>query len=197
MPNASGGSYRANSVAALAFTGSGPESAVTDVEQRHAARGAPSRFTVSEVSSPADHDDLLARRGYERGADHLTLAKEVAGSSLSPPADVAMMREPTQTWLDIYLAGLSPDRRKVAPRLLGRPARPAHLFRLHAHRTAHQLRPLTGISFEIIVPGRLWLPIPSSLPGWCSPLRFSGLIHQLLCLEIIREGISDLVPGKV
>src|SRR5689334_1454754 len=77
---ASGGSLRANSVAALAFTGSDPESAVTDVEQRYAARRAPSRFTVAEVSAPADLDALLARRGYERGADHFTLAKDIAGS---------------------------------------------------------------------------------------------------------------------
>ena len=120
---ASGGSFRANSVAALAFTGSDPESAVTDVEQRYAARGAPSRFTVSEVSAPADLDALLARRGYERGADHLTLAKDIAARIVSPPADVAMMQEPTQLWLDIYLAGLSPDRREIAPRLLaGLPA---------------------------------------------------------------------------
>jgi len=120
---ASGGSFRANSVAALGFTGSDPESAVTDVEQRYASRDAPSRFTVSEVSSPADLDDILARRGYERSADHFTLAKDIAASSVSPPADVAMTQEPTQAWLDIYLAGLSPDRREVAPRILaGLPA---------------------------------------------------------------------------
>ena len=115
---ASGGSFRANSVAALAFTGSDPDATVTDVERRYASRGAPSRFTVSEVSAPGDLDAILARRGYERGADHFTLAKDIAGESVSPPADVVMTREPRADWLDIYLAGLSADRRDVAPRIL-------------------------------------------------------------------------------
>jgi N-acetylglutamate synthase len=116
--SASGGSYRANSIAALAFTGADPETAITDVEQRYASRGAPSRFTVSEVSAPANLDAILARRGYERGADHFTLAKDIARGGVSPPADVVMMREPRADWLDIYLAGLSSDRRDVAPRIL-------------------------------------------------------------------------------
>ena len=132
---ASGGSFRANSVAALAFTGSDPERAVTDVEQRYASRDAPSRFTVSEVSSPADIDDILARRGYERGADHLTLARDIAGGSLSPPADVVMMREPRADWLDIYLAGLSSDRRDAAPRILaGLPPQRAYFGCMRAGR---------------------------------------------------------------
>jgi ribosomal protein S18 acetylase RimI-like enzyme len=120
---ASGGSYRANSVAALAFTGSNPDEAITKVEQRYAARDVPSRFTVSDASVPADLDAILARRGYERGADHLTLAKDISGSRVSQPTDVVTMQEATPAWLDIYLAGLSPDRREVAPRLLaGLPA---------------------------------------------------------------------------
>jgi N-acetylglutamate synthase len=115
---ASGGSLRANSVAALAFTGGDPHAAISAVELLYEAKGAPCRFTVSEASAPADLDALLAVRGYERGEDHVTMAKDIAGSTVQFPADVTVMREPTSDWLDIYLAGLRGDRRAVAPRLL-------------------------------------------------------------------------------
>jgi ribosomal protein S18 acetylase RimI-like enzyme len=115
---ASGGSLRANSVAALAFTGNDPDSAAVAVERLYEAKGVPCRFTVSEVSAPADLDARLARRGYERGEDHLTLAKDIAGSTTPLPVDVAMMRDATPDWLDIYLAGLSGNRRAAAPQLL-------------------------------------------------------------------------------
>jgi N-acetylglutamate synthase len=115
---ASGGSQRANSVAALAFSGNDPDAAVAAIERLYAAKGAPCRFTVSEVSAPADLDARLARRGYDRGEDHLTLAKNIAGGAVQSPADVVAMPAPTPEWLDIYLAGLSGDRRAVAPRLL-------------------------------------------------------------------------------
>jgi len=115
---ASGGSLRGNSVAALAFTGSNPDAAIAAIERLYLAKGAPCRFTVSEASVPADLDALLASRGYERGEDHLTMAKDIADSTVQSPADVMVMREATPEWLDIYLAGLSPDRRAVAPRIL-------------------------------------------------------------------------------
>jgi ribosomal protein S18 acetylase RimI-like enzyme len=115
---ASGGSLRANSVAAFAFTGSDPNAAITAVERLYQVKGAPCRFTVSEVSVPADLDALLAGRGYDRGEDHVTMAKDIAGSTLPLHPDVAVMREPTAEWLDIYLGGLSGDRRAVAPRIL-------------------------------------------------------------------------------
>jgi ribosomal protein S18 acetylase RimI-like enzyme len=124
---ASGGSLRANSVAALAFTGRDPDAAIAAVERLYAAKGAPCRFTVSEASAPADLDALLAVRGYERGEDHVTMAKDIAGSTVQLPAGVTVMREPTSDWLDIYLAGLSGDRRAVAPRLLAG-LRPQHSY---------------------------------------------------------------------
>lgn len=115
---ASGGSLRANSVAALAFTGGDPHAAIAAVERLYDVKGAPCRFTVSEASVPAELDALLAGRGYDRGEDHVTLTKDIAGSTLRFPADVIVMQEPTPDWLDIYLAGLSGDRRAAAPRLL-------------------------------------------------------------------------------
>jgi ribosomal protein S18 acetylase RimI-like enzyme len=120
---ASGGSLRANSVSALLFTGSDPDAAISAIERLYAAKGAPCRFTVSEVSAPADLDALLANRGYERGEDHVTMAKDIAGNTVPLPADVTVMQEPTPEWLGIYLGGLSGSRRAAAPRLLaGLPA---------------------------------------------------------------------------
>ena len=81
----SGGSLRANSVAALAFTGSDADAAISTVERLYQAKDAPCRFTVSEASAPADLDALLASRGYERGEDHVTMAKDIAGSTLPLP----------------------------------------------------------------------------------------------------------------
>ena len=43
--HASGGSLRANSVAALAFTGASVGAAIAEAERRYRARGAPCRFT--------------------------------------------------------------------------------------------------------------------------------------------------------
>ena len=65
---ASGGSQRANSVAALAFTGRDVETAIDEAERRYRAKGAPCRFTISEVSEPGDLDARLERRSAIRAA---------------------------------------------------------------------------------------------------------------------------------
>ena len=114
----SGGSLRANSVAALAFTGSDPEATISRVEQLYRAKYAPSRLTVSDVSAPADLDALLARLGYERGDDHVTLAKGLGVTAEPLPPDVELATGPTPDWLQVYLAGLNPNRQAVAPRIL-------------------------------------------------------------------------------
>ena len=44
---ASGGSQRANSVSALAFTGRDVEAAICEAERRYGAKGAPCWFTVT------------------------------------------------------------------------------------------------------------------------------------------------------
>lgn len=118
----SGGSVRANTVAALAFIGSDVRAAIVEVERRYRAAGAPPRFTISQVSVPADLDARLAARGYLRGDDHVTMAKRVEPCSL--PADALEVgAEPTPEWMEVYLAGLSLDRRAVAPSILsGLPA---------------------------------------------------------------------------
>jgi GNAT superfamily N-acetyltransferase len=120
--HASGGSLRANSVSALSFSGANFAAAMRDAERRYRAKGAPCRFTITEVSEPGDIDARLAAMGYERGEDHVTMAKEVAGSATSA-ADVALTADPDPEWLAVYLSGLSPDRRAVAPAILaGLPA---------------------------------------------------------------------------
>jgi GNAT superfamily N-acetyltransferase len=113
----SGGSVRANTVAALAYTGAGVDAAIDDIERRYRAAGAPPRFTISPVSVPGDLDARLAARGYRRGEDHVTMAKPVAAPL--PPLDaIEIGPEPTPEWMEVYLSGLSADRRPVAGRIL-------------------------------------------------------------------------------
>jgi ribosomal protein S18 acetylase RimI-like enzyme len=119
---ASGGSLRANSVAALAFSGASVEAAVAEAERRYRQKGAPSRFTVAEVSVPGDLDRRLDRLGYIRGDDHVTMMKEVTPTA-AMPGSVEASTHPTPEWMAIYLSGLSADRKAVAPALLaGLPA---------------------------------------------------------------------------
>src|SRR5262245_59903467 len=123
---ASGGSQRANSMATLAFHGTDVDAAVRQAERRYRAKGAPCRFTITEVSEPADLDARLAAMGHARGHGHVTMAKEIAGSTRNPP-DVALGTDPAPEWLAVYLSGLSPDRRDVAPTILaGLPDRRAY-----------------------------------------------------------------------
>jgi ribosomal protein S18 acetylase RimI-like enzyme len=117
-------SLRANSVATLAFRGADFEAAVCDAERRYRAKGAPSRFTVTDVSQPGDLDARLAALGYARGEDHVTMAKAVAGAAALTPADVVPSADPSPEWLAVYLSGLASNRRQVAPAILdGLPAR--------------------------------------------------------------------------
>jgi GNAT superfamily N-acetyltransferase len=115
---ASGGSTRANSVATLAFSGKNLDAAIDEVERRYRELGAPVQFTVCDVSAPADLDAALAARGYARGAEHVTMAKRVEAPPRSSAAAVEIGAEPAAQWMEVYLSGLTPDRRPVAGRLL-------------------------------------------------------------------------------
>jgi ribosomal protein S18 acetylase RimI-like enzyme len=124
---ASGGSLRANSVSTLSFRGSDVEAAVRDAERRYRVKGLPCLFTVTEVSEPGDLDGRLAAMGYALGEAHVTMAKAIAGSPMRSPADVLLSGDPTLEWLTVYLGGLSPNRREVAPAILaGLPTRRVH-----------------------------------------------------------------------
>ena len=70
-----GGSQRANSVSALAFTGADPERAIDEAERLYRARGASPMFQVCDVNAPADLDDRLQRRGYRLQEPCTCLAK--------------------------------------------------------------------------------------------------------------------------
>jgi len=119
---ASGGSLRANSVAALAFSGASVDAAIAEAERRYRARGAPCRFTIAQVSEPSDLDRRLAALGYARSEDHVTMAKAVTAEA-TVPGDVELWFDPTPEWLAVYLSGLSADRRAIAPTILpGLPA---------------------------------------------------------------------------
>lgn len=115
---ASGGSLRANSVSTLDFTGGDVAAAIVIAERRYRRKGAPVRFTITEVSEPADLDARLATLGYARGEDHVTMLKEVAATR--EEGAVTLSAQPTQEWLSVYLSGLGPGRAAVAPTMLAR-----------------------------------------------------------------------------
>jgi ribosomal protein S18 acetylase RimI-like enzyme len=146
---ASGGSLRANSVATLSFRGADFEAAVDAAERRYRARGAPCRFTVTEVSEPGDVDARLAAMGYARGEDHVTMAKEIAEPARAvpdvagAPTDVALSADPDPEWLAVYLAGLSPDRREVAPAIL------AGLSAARAYVSCRRSRAVVGSGLSV------------------------------------------------
>jgi N-acetylglutamate synthase len=113
----SGGSIRANSVAALAYTGKDLGASIDHMAALYRARGAPACFTISDVPAPAGLDAELERRGWRRGSDHVTMAKAVTEQPLQD-ASVEVSERPTGEWMAVYLSGLTPDRRDVAPNLL-------------------------------------------------------------------------------
>jgi GNAT superfamily N-acetyltransferase len=113
----SGGSIRANSVAALDYIGADLAASIGEVEARYGARGAPACFTISEVSRPDGLGLELERRGYRRSDDHVTMAKPVS-ARLPAMGRVTIAAAPTDDWMRIYLCGLSADRRGIAPRLI-------------------------------------------------------------------------------
>jgi N-acetylglutamate synthase len=113
----SGGSIRANSVAALVWRGHDIERSIASCEAMYRAKGAPCVFTVSDVSAPRDLDAHLKARGYERGGEHVTMAK-VVPSKTSSHIHVSSATNPSEAWLATYLSGLSEDRQGIARRLI-------------------------------------------------------------------------------
>ena len=126
---ASGGSLRANSVSTLQFAGSDIAAAIFLAERRYRSKRAPARFTITEVSEPADLDARLAALGYARGEDHVTMLKEVA--TTHEEGAVTLNAQPTQEWLSVYLSGLGPGRAAVAPTILARLPQRRMFFACH------------------------------------------------------------------
>jgi GNAT superfamily N-acetyltransferase len=123
-----GGSQRANSVSPLAFNGADPEAAIAEVERRYRARGARPMFQICDINVPADLDRRLAARGYRLQEPCTTLAKEIAPRE--PPADVEIATAAGEDWLCVYLAGISEDRRPIAPKILAGVPAPRAFFLL-------------------------------------------------------------------
>jgi N-acetylglutamate synthase len=125
-----GGSQRANSVSALAFSGTDVEVAIAGVEARYRSRGAAPMFQICDVNVPGDLDARLQRRGYRLQEPCTVLAKSIElKTSVAPDADIEIGDAPSETWLSVYLAGITPSRRGLAPLILaGVPAPRAFLL---------------------------------------------------------------------
>jgi N-acetylglutamate synthase len=121
-----GASVRGNSVAALAWTGQDVAAAIARVVAFYRAHGQKPMFTISDASLPADLDAILDRAGWQRGEDHVTMAKVVG--AVDAPATVVGLDEPDAGWFDVYLGGLSAARRVTAPELVARVPRPRKFF---------------------------------------------------------------------
>jgi GNAT superfamily N-acetyltransferase len=116
-----GGSQRANSVSALSFRGGDADGAIAEAEARYRARGAAPMFQVCHVNAPADLDERLERRGYRLQEPCTALAKSIAADhSARHDADIEIGEAPSEAWLSVYLAGITPSRRGLAPRILAR-----------------------------------------------------------------------------
>lgn len=113
----SGGSVRANSVAALAFHGADLDSSIARVVAFYRGKGGTPMFTISDASAPSGLDEALAARGWERHGEHVTMAKDVAREAV-PPADVLLEPAPGPSWRATYMQGLSESRRGIAEQLV-------------------------------------------------------------------------------
>jgi ribosomal protein S18 acetylase RimI-like enzyme len=113
-----GGSQRANSVSALAFSGSDVEASIDEAERRYAARGASPMFQVSDVSAPADLDARLQRRGYRINDPCTTLVKSAASGRA--PDGVVYLERASPGWFDCYSSVITPGRKRIAPQILAR-----------------------------------------------------------------------------
>jgi GNAT superfamily N-acetyltransferase len=116
-----GGSQRANSVSPLAFRGADVDAAIAQVERRYRTRGAAPMFQICDIGAPADLDDRLQRSGYRLQEPCTALAKRIApDASAVHDADIEIADAPSEAWLSVYLAGITPSRRGLAPMILAR-----------------------------------------------------------------------------
>ena len=124
---ASGGSVRANTVAALDYHGTDLDRSLARVVAFYRARGATPRFTVAAASQPAGLDVALERRGWKQHGAHVTMTMPVRAIPREAPG-IEHLACPEPGWIDCYLNGLSPDRRGPAPEIIARVPQPRRLF---------------------------------------------------------------------
>jgi GNAT superfamily N-acetyltransferase len=123
-----GGSQRANSVSTLDFVGIDTEAAIAEAERRYRARGAHPMFQVCDLTAPADLDGRLEARGYRLQEPCTTLAKAIAPREL--PDEVEIAASAGEPWLGVYLAGVTENRRHLAPQILAAVPAPRAFFLL-------------------------------------------------------------------
>ena len=119
----SGGSQRANSVAALDDPGCPLEEAIARAEALYAARGAPAQFQVTQSMVPAGLDAALARRGYRINDVCTTLVRRLDGELPGEPACMTL-GSPSSEWFETYAGVITESRRAVAPTILARVPEP-------------------------------------------------------------------------
>lgn len=74
---------------------------IARLEAWYRARGLPPKVQLSPASEPAELDQELARRGWERSAD--VLIETAEPSAVAPDRDVALLDDPDDPWLDVWL----------------------------------------------------------------------------------------------
>lgn len=111
-----GGSQRANSASTVRFTGDDPDAAIKAVEARYNALGARAQFHTFDWTEPAGLADLLQARGYRSGETTLTMIKHPAPADR--PAEVVVMQQPDDGWLQVYLGAITESRRTVNAQIL-------------------------------------------------------------------------------
>lgn len=119
-----GGSYRANSVSTLDYTGRDLAASITAVEDLYKARGGKLQFQISQVSAPKQLDQALAERGYRIESPVITMAKPVAYDVESALEGIGWGPQPDPRWLHIYGSVIDESRRRVVRRILERVPQP-------------------------------------------------------------------------
>jgi len=122
-----GGSQRANSVSTIDFIGNDIAAALDRVETRYRARHSPVQLQTYELSQPTELPALLNARGYGAGESTVTMLATAAPPA-TPRTDVAVTRDHTSEWLDVYLSAITENRRAVNQRILERIPDPRAFF---------------------------------------------------------------------
>ncbi len=153
-----GGSQRANSVSTLAFTGQDVEAAIDEAERRYATRGKGTMFQVSDASQPAGLDARLHARGYRINDPCVTLVQKIAQNAICPDG-VEHFTTATTEWFDCYASVITPERRRIAPRIL---------YRIPAQRTFCAVRRdgrIVATALGVVLDGVLIAECVATLAG--------------------------------
>ena len=121
-----GGSQRANSVSAIAFTGRDTAAAIDAVEARYEAMGMPARFHTYEHTAPDGLADVLRSRGYAEGEATVTMFKRLAPAAAA--ADVECRDHAWDEWCNVYLGAITESRQVVNRQILSAIPRPRSFF---------------------------------------------------------------------